>query len=192
MNWIFKCYILAFLISTNVTTTIYAQSIKKIEKETDKAIIWTTDKKLKFSDFQAKIDSTSSKKALTGANIVIVPYAYKNGVYEYRVLAKFHKDLSWINTTNVLVIHHEQLHFDIAELFARKMRREIQAKKRTNGLVLESDYRSIHKRVFRSYINYQMRYDSQTGHSTNQEEQQRWHAIVVEELQKLEDYNINL
>ncbi|WP_299779179.1 hypothetical protein [uncultured Formosa sp.] len=192
MNLLFNCYILVFLISAGVSTNSYAQTVKKIEKETDKAIIWTTDRKLKLTDFQGDIDSTSTKKALTGANIIIVPYAYKNGVYEYCVLAKFHKDLSWINTDNVHIINHEQLHFDIAELYARKMRREIQAKKHKVGQILESDYRRIHKNLFQSYIQFQMRYDSHTGHSTNLEEQQRWHGIIAEELHKLDDFNLNL
>ena len=169
-----------------------AQDLKEIEIETPETLIWTTDRKLKSTDFRGAVDRSSSKKALTGANIIIVPYAFKNGAYQYRVLAKFHKDISWLNTDNSQIIKHEQLHFDIAELYARKMRRDIHRIHKDSGQVSQSDYRRIHKSLFTSYVHFQRRYDAQTGHSTDLEEQDRWEEIVAEELEKLEAYNLDL
>ena len=175
-----------------MSTDLFAQKLYKLEKETNEAIIWTKDRPLKLTDFQAKVDSTTSKKAITGANIIIVPYAFKNGTYKYHVLAKFHKDISWINTKSEYILQHEQIHFDIAELYARKMRRDIAKVKKASGQVLQSDYRRIHKSLFHSYYYFQKQYDNQTHHSTDHEEQVRWNAIIAEELKKLEQFDLGL
>ncbi|WP_434035765.1 DUF922 domain-containing protein [Formosa sp. 4Alg 33] len=192
MKDIYTYYIISLIFITTMSTSGFAQTFKKVEKETDDAIIWTKDRRLKLTDFQAEVDTTTSKKALTGANIIIVPNSYKNGIYTYQVFAKFHKDLSWINTTSAYILNHEQLHFDIAELYARKMRRDIQKIKKTTGKVLQSDYRRIHKSLFRSYIYFQKQYDTQTQYSTDQEEQQRWNIIVADDLKKLENFSLDL
>ncbi|MFB9052474.1 DUF922 domain-containing protein [Formosa undariae] len=192
MKDIYKYYIITLFLMMSLSTDAYAQNVNKIEKETNEAIIWTRDRALKLSDFQAKVDTTTSKKAITGANIIIVPYAFKNGKYEYHVLAKFHKDISWINTKSEYILKHEQVHFDIAELYARKMRRDIDKIKKSAGDVLQSDYRRIHKSLFRSYYYFQKQYDDQTHHSTDHEEQVRWNAIVADELKKLEHFKLDL
>ncbi|QDO94570.1 DUF922 domain-containing protein [Formosa sediminum] len=174
------------------TMSVQAQHVKPIQLETEDGIIWTANRKLKTSDFLGKTKSKASGKALTGANIIIIPYTYNNGKYQYQVLAKFYKKLSWINTDSNYILDHEQLHFDIAELFARKMRQEIHLVKQRSGTVLETDYRRIHKTLFQDYINFQKLYDTETKHSTIKDAQQKWNVLIAKKLESLNAYTLNL
>ncbi|PNW29050.1 DUF922 domain-containing protein [Formosa algae] len=192
MNHVIKVFFIPLFIILSYTTHLCAQTVDKLVLDTDEGIIWTANRKLKRTDFLGKATAEATGKALTGANIIIIPSAYKNGKYAYRVMAKFYKHLSWISTDSSAIIDHEQLHFDIAELFARKMRKEIHLIKRNIGQVSESDYRRIHKTVFQDYINYQRLYDAETKHSTLEDVQEKWNILIAEKLESLEDYTLNL
>jgi hypothetical protein len=79
-------------------------------------------KRLKFNNFQGvKLDSTRSK-ASTYYLINVLPLVQKNGDYKYFVFCYFNKTKSFIENKSQNLLEHEELHFDIAEVFTRKMR----------------------------------------------------------------------
>ncbi|UJH92241.1 DUF922 domain-containing Zn-dependent protease [Antarcticibacterium sp. 1MA-6-2] len=87
------------------------------------------------------------------------------------------------------LLSHEQLHFDITELHARKLRKHLshlsidQLSKKPKE-VLNSFYTKVEKE--RAAM--QLQYDRETKHSLNKEAEAKWQLFVKEELQKLEDY----
>ena len=99
-----------------------------------KRICWQEGRRLEWGDFKAvKCYGEAGKHPSTvgAATAVVVPvvgYVNAQGMSEYRVTCIFLRDSSWVNprltapTDQRRTLAHEQLHFNIAELFARKIR----------------------------------------------------------------------
>ena len=180
-------YCLIIVLITNYNNSCYSQ-----KSESHTSIIWTKGRKLSKSDFKALINPQSNIVSETAVNIIIQPYTLKKGKYQYQVLAIFYKNKAWLTSYSTDVLKHERLHFDIAELYAREMRKKIHATQLSNGKVLESDYRKIHKQLFREYENFQKEYDSQTNHSLNKAPQKNWVTIITNKLSNLEKYRLDI
>lgn len=96
---------------------------------------------------------------------------------------------SWkhpIKTKN-LNINHEQGHFDIAEIYARKLRKEFLENVKT-----EKDYqlkfKLIYQVMYGEFLDYQNYYDNITKRGTNAEKQNELDAEIKAQLKKLEHY----
>lgn len=100
-------------------------------------ICWQEGRRLQWSDFRAKSFPKSAQQdssnlgALSATVANLVPLV-KNGVRTYQVYSKFLRDSSWVNNQAMKTpkdrnetLTHEQLHFDIRELTARRMRQRI-------------------------------------------------------------------
>jgi hypothetical protein len=92
-------------------------------------IQWSTSYKLKWEDFQGKSDSSSKYGAISRPGIKYHLSANADS-FNVKVLCFFIKSKSWSKYKNSYpLLMHEQLHFDIAELFARKLRKTYAAYK---------------------------------------------------------------
>ncbi|GAB4290668.1 MAG: hypothetical protein Kow0068_16090 [Marinilabiliales bacterium] len=85
------------------------------------------------------------------------------------------------------LLKHEQLHFDIQEIYSRKMRKRIKETNLSfNSLSKELDI--IFKEEMKRAEEFQNQYDKETNHSLNKEVQQKWEQKVIKELDNLSDY----
>jgi len=82
---------------------------------------------------------------------------------------------------------HEQKHFDIAEIFARKLRREVSEK-----IISSADYieyfHKIYNKIAKEYNNFQSFYDQETRNGNNKGKQKEYNSIITNELELLKDY----
>ncbi|MFZ6011322.1 MAG: hypothetical protein ACOYXT_13320 [Bacteroidota bacterium] len=85
---------------------------------------WNEFYKLSWHDFQGKPGDESVGDAGTFIRIKAKPFFVKKKV-QYNVLVYFVKDKSWKRDPSPALLAHEQLHFDMAELYARKIRKKI-------------------------------------------------------------------
>src|SRR6478609_9491217 len=94
-----------------------------INTKKDNLIIWSASYKLVWSDFRCKPDPHQKQNAQTFYGLEVE----KNYVvsYEEKVTSYVDRSKSWVEDTTKGSLKHEQLHFDIAELYARKMREYI-------------------------------------------------------------------
>ena len=106
------------------------------------------------------------------------------------VQPSFNPKGSWVkeDDKNDFLLHHEQVHFDIYEVNARKLRRELQTKKLTT-VNAESVVNRLIEKYSELNIKVQERYDSETEHSIKTEKQEKWNAAIAEELEELSDYS---
>ena len=74
------------------------------------------------------------------------------------------------------MLSHEQLHFDISELFARRLRTRLR-ETRFSGRV-KAEVRKIFEQVNRELSGFQDRYDRETDFSRNPEAQQAWNRAM--------------
>ncbi len=158
--------------------------------DTPDIIYWTDDAPLTWDDFQgnAKYDYRNRDiSALTSSGILHYR-GCKDGKIIYKVRAYFEKKESWFKEDAHTDYHlaHEQLHFDVTELFARKLRKQLD----------EQNFRCGEEESFENYIEQYLRnwevtqqaYDFDTYHSVDKDKQKEWHHRIAFELSLLEDY----
>lgn len=88
-------------------------------------IKWAPDKKLTWDDFQGKPDSKCRQtKAVTWTKLKGRSKVYDDRI-EYDYSCFFNKEKSWHTGASPQLLNHEQGHFDIAEIFARKFRKAL-------------------------------------------------------------------
>lgn len=164
-------------------------------QETGGKIYWQ-EEPLTWNDFQAPPVKSSPYQANTNAGL---SYSWglraENGIVElqYEVLSYFNPHLSWVvpASRNEYLLKHEQLHFDITELHARKLRRELaNVTVDKLGKNAKSVLNAYYKRVEKERDLMQRKYDKETNHSINKEAEAKWQKFVKEELDKLKDYQI--
>ena len=93
-------------------------------------ISWSPDIKLGWNDFRGKVPQNARAAAITASGISYQFSTRGTGdmvELDYRVSTFFYPYKSWYqpHLCDSLILSHEQLHFDISELFARKMRKRL-------------------------------------------------------------------
>ena len=149
------------------------------------AIPWEADRKLSWEDFRGVPPNSKRVAATTASGI---SYSYQTGRnrgryrLDYQVTAFFYPQKSWYHRElcDSVVLSHEQLHFDITEMYARRMRKELGGK--TFGPDVKSKVRQIFKRLNRELSEFQARYDRETDFSRDREAQRRWNAEIARML----------
>ena len=84
---------------------------------------------------------------------------------------------------------HEQKHFDIVELYARRMRKDLALLKCSSMAVLNETADSLYKLYDKEMDRYQDQYDEETDGSMNGDKQREWNRKIPDELHLLELYS---
>lgn len=153
----------------------------------EQMVLWTPSKKLTWSDFKGKPSNISNAAAITASGI---SYSFsaqgtKDKVeLDFKVETHFYPDKSWYKATtaNPIVLSHEQLHFDISEVFARKLRQILAETKFTNNA--KSEVKEIYRNVLRELNDYQNQYDDETNFSRDTVQQLIWNKRIIKVLNK--------
>ena len=156
----------------------------------ESAIPWRADMELDWSDFRGKPNKESIIAAVTASGISYTFNATeRDGFYEveYQVETFFYPDQSWYQPEmcDDLVLSHENLHFDITELFARKMRRLMDQTRFTENV--RSEIKDIYKKILDELDAFQDRYDAETNFSRNRSAQLQWNDEIRKALQNAAD-----
>jgi predicted secreted Zn-dependent protease len=86
------------------------------------------------------------------------------------------------------VLRHEQKHFDIVELYARKLRKLINANNYSSAIELTIKSDSLYAIIDKEMDVYQDKYDDETDGSMNGEQQRAWEKKITNEISELEAY----
>lgn len=105
---------------------------------------------LSWSDFKGKpekgaLATTCSGIVIEGNKTVAIFYPYESGTL----------------TNDVAALRHEQLHFDITQMYARKIK-----------------YGSDSKEAIKEWILLEDQYDKETNHGLNMEVQKKWEQKI--------------
>lgn len=105
----------------------------------DNFILWQENKKLKIQDFKADNKDTikvNRQQFLGAISAIRIEYSSfqrnKNSVPDFSVKTYFDPNESWMLLKNDYVLQHEQIHFDLTELYARKMRKSVESLRQKN------------------------------------------------------------
>ncbi len=149
-------------------------------------ILWSDQFRLTWDDFQGTADKQrrAGVQAATQVSIVLNTRTESNQAH-FAVSCYFEKARSWtINRESDYLLAHEQLHFNIAEVFTRKLRQRLQQLKNLNHLNFESRVQQVYRDVNRQHSAFQGRYDRETDHSKNREMQVEWEVKVARLLEE--------
>lgn len=150
-------------------------------------IEWSEDRKLKWSDFKGKPKNLSRNEALTDSGMSI-GLKCDDRTSEVSIGCFFDRKGSWAKDDRTdYLLAHEQLHFDITELFVRKLRKQI-AKLGNDCKKLNDHIEKYYNQNYKEFVAYQNAYDSESNHSLNKEKQAYWEKKVARELEELKSY----
>ena len=149
-------------------------------------IEWAEDYSLCWGDFNGKPGIEAIGDAGTAVAIKAKPYMVKNKIH-YDVHALFNKNKSWYRDQSSTLLAHEQLHFDIAELYARKARKKIKELAAAGERDLKV-YNSEVQKILNESNLVDQRYDIETLHGAMTNKQKEWHERVKAGILALEKY----
>ena len=149
-------------------------------------IEWNGDRRLTWNDFKGKVPVNAANAALTNTAIN-VEFGFSKKGMTYSIKCRFDKNKSWVRVKNDLVLGHEQGHFDIAELHARKLNKALKEYK-FNSKTVSDDVNRIYENTMKDHHQFQSEYDQQTDFSRKVEKQVEWLGKINNELKSLEAY----
>ncbi len=153
---------------------------------------WQETAQLKWSDFKGQPENHGDVVALTASGISFeFSIQDKNGKpvgFNSTAKAHFYPKRSWVHLkkASTHVLKHEQLHFDITELYLRKFRKDISNLKLSNQIKKEltSTYQNINKDM----AVMQRSYDQETNHSRDTVAQLLWQHKIDSVLKDYANY----
>lgn len=151
----------------------------------EETIVWESSRKLNWTDFKGVPENTRAA-AITASGLT---YEFstikKNGavvVIDYKVSSCFYPHKSWYRpeVCDTIILNHEQLHFDITEVYARELRKRLKEKKFTSNV--KNEVKTIYRQITIELNKYQEQYDTATNFSRNREQQLSWNKTIAETL----------
>lgn len=153
------------------------------------AIEWSTETQLKWSDFKAKNRVSKDFSVATSTCGFGYDGIIRGDEITLNIYVHFYCYDSWKSPDYHMndVLQHEQLHFDICELYGRKFYKEVLTLKKKNQLN-EKALDRLYNSMVKEYDAYQDLYDEQTGHSTKTMKQLEWNNRIASDLNAYEAY----
>jgi hypothetical protein len=170
-------------IFTLLTFGGYSQKNPPLLKDT---VLWSADYRLTKEDFKAK--PHGSYYGLTESALLMSSREDK-GMIKFVVKAVFIRSRSWLKTDSEHILKHEQGHFDICEIYARKLRQRIASKKFQPSKRGFAEISALYKEVNNELQKEQDRYDRETEHSVKTEKQEFWNKKIEGDLEGLKDFS---
>jgi len=151
-------------------------------------IFWNKLHKLNYDDFKGLVDSNSKNDALSYPT-VNVSISFEDSKTHFDIYAIFNVDSSWIRAKSESLLTHEQGHFDICEIMARKL------KQRLLKLIAKKSSESTIQREINIFYgelkNIQIKYDKETNHGKNFIYQNKWNEYISQDLKKYQRYEMS-
>lgn len=151
-------------------------------------IIWSTTP-LTWDDFKGKMRKSDPYDAAT-LSAVSSSFSGDNSNLNFEVKAVFFPKGSKkkAKKKSVELLKHEQGHFDITEIFARKLRQTLQNKTYRNYKSIGKEVDKIYNKNNMAWRKFQNLYDKETDHSKNKAEQLEWNTKIQSQLKELDEY----
>ena len=150
-------------------------------------IPWQFDKRLDWDDFLCEPKLGTDAVASTSTSLGIA-YQLTNGELTYHITCYFNKEKSWGLMKTDYILAHEQGHFDITEIFARKLHEALQ-NYQFNKRTFKKDISQIYQGIVKEKEDFQKKYDGETDHSRNRKMQYDWLDTIEQMLEETQAYS---
>jgi hypothetical protein len=156
------------------------------QEKDEELLKWSNTRKLTWADYKAAPDSANEFAAST-TTYLIIDYTFMPDNFRFNIQSFFSKTNSWgLNKTDY-ILRHEQGHFDIAEIFARKLYQKLKDY-RYNNKTFKDDTQKIYDIIVNEKTKMQSDYDNATNHSINEIKQAEWLKKIAKMLEEYADY----
>ena len=157
------------------------------QSKNEELLDWSTSRKLTWNDYKANPDPNSDAAASTTSYLAI-EYNITSSSFSYKIQSRFSKTRSWGQHKTEYILSHEQGHFDIAEIFARKLHEQM-SEYRFNKRTYQQDLNKIYQDILDEKEKMQNDYDKETNHSIKKEKQAEWLKKIKKMLEECEDFS---
>jgi hypothetical protein len=173
----------------DITATKKSPGIEKSinpRGENEEFIPWTFSRRLEWEDFLCTPKNNSDAVASTSTSLGIA-YQVEDGELTYSISCNFSKHKSWGLLKTEYILAHEQGHFDITEIFARKLYKAL-SEYQFNRRTYRKDVNEIYKAIVEEKENMQAEYDGESDHSRNRRIQYDWLEKIDQLLDETAPY----
>ncbi len=160
--------------------------LTKEKKESSETIPWMQNRLLRWEDFKSNPKPYSDAVASASTSLGL-SYKVTDGELTFEIVCTFSKTKSWGLLKTDYILAHEQGHFDITEIYARKLYYALAAYN-WNPKTYQKDINRIYENTVNEKENFQKLYDGQSDHSRNKNVQANWEQIIQTLLTETEPY----
>lgn len=146
----------------------------------EELIEWSPSRKLTWDDYKASPQAGSGAAAAT-TTYLNFEYHIRNNEFKFTISCKFSRTRSWGLHKTDYILAHEQGHFDIAEVYARKLYKAV-SQYRFNKNTFKDDLNRIYATITTEKEEAQNTYDRETNHSINKQKQEEWLKKISDDL----------
>ncbi len=171
-----------------------ARSTSKSDAGSLSEITWNKNRKLTWDDFKGAIprnaEEYTAAATFCGIGFETNTITSNDNNLKIRVYNTFYPDYSWArpDEKNDEILAHEQGHFDLCELYTRKLRQRM-SNVQVNVNTLKPVLRRIYDQLQEEYKDRQQAYEDETEHGVNTPQQERWQKILENELLETEHWS---
>lgn len=177
MKYLVKYCLFVLLV---IPSALFAQS------QDEEVLEWNASQPLSWTDYKAAPNPESDAVAST-TTYLSINYTITSSSFNYKIYSRFSKTRSWGLHKTAYILSHEQGHFDIAEIFARKLFKKMSEYK-FDKKTYEKDWKKIYNDVTKEKEEMQNKYDKETNHSINKAEQSEWLKKIASVLEEYADW----
>jgi hypothetical protein len=158
------------------------------------AVAWSADRPLRWSDFASPSPKSGDEGALTAYSVFYGARCTGN-TFDFLAIAGFLPRDSWVRP-DVMVdrdrsertLRHEQTHFDLTEVFTRRLRKSFSDLYQP-CLRVDRDLDTLAAQYLQAEKVEQQRYDDETRHGLATAAQDAWDRRVKDDLQTLKAFS---
>jgi hypothetical protein len=151
---------------------------------------WDEKRPLTWKDFKGKPEQDYPFHALTAGSMYYEYERMGDTKFKFKLKMGFDPKKSWVkaNEATDKLLVHEQIHFDIYELYARIMIKKIEDSKTLSGKNFSDKMKKVFNDTFEELVKFQRKYDHETDHSKKEDKQKEWNEKIVKMLKEYQKY----
>lgn len=184
MKQLLLTLLLLFSISFFSQKSAISPKIRKLKNDT---IVWRADSLLHKEDFKSR-PKPGGRLGFAAVGIFLYP-GENGGELMFYVEALFVKSKSYITKYSEYVLKHEQIHFNMCELYARKLRKKISETNFKKVKNFSDEIQKLYAKISDEHNKEQDKYDNDTEHGLNSAKQKIWEDDVNSRIKELDAYS---
>lgn len=151
----------------------------------EKEIVWQTGRRLRQADFKASTDSRPFEAATYSGIRYRAAGRPIDGAAQVRIETYFDCHNSYFKGSSVTTLAHEQGHFDLSEIYARRLTKLLREQV-TDTKDFELRHETLYRQLMTEWQTRQDQYDSEIY--ADRSKQAGWLTRIEQELQTLQPY----
>ena len=149
------------------------------------SLIYCADRKLTWTDFKGKpktSDKANGAQITVTINLKVKKVNFWTGKAKYDAFAVAFTDASWVKAAykDAYTLAHEQLHFDIAHLYAETLEIELNSLNKSENQ--KEQVETLLQKYVKEMTDYQQLYDQETSGGNNMAKQKEWATKIKKDL----------